>query len=193
MREYEIVYIFRSTLTPEEVDQKLARYHEAVSEAGGGEVTAVVHWGRRKLAYPVSKQKNGYYLVARFTSGPDGLSALERLLRLEGDVLRFLIVLAEGELSVASPPMDGEGDAEGEAADGQDAEGEGGEDESDDDESADEDESGDDESADEDAGEDESGDDDSGNDDAGADGGSEDDGGEDDTEDEADSRVEEAE
>ena len=192
MREYEIVYIFRSTLTPEEVDQKLARYHEAVSEAGGGEVTAVVHWGRRKLAYPVSKQKNGYYLVARFTSGPDGLSALERLLRLEGDVLRFLIVLAEGELSVASPPMDGEGDAEGEAADGQDAEGEGGEDESDD-ESADEDESGDDESADEDAGEDESGDDDSGNDDAGADGGSEDDGGEDDTEDEADSRVEEAE
>ncbi len=103
MRDYEIVYIFRSSLTSEEIETKLERYHAIITADGSGEVTASVHWGKRQLAYPIRKQPNGYYVVAQFTSAPDTLSELERVLKLEDDVLRYLIVIAEQPLPLSDP------------------------------------------------------------------------------------------
>lgn len=100
MREYEIVYIFRSNFTPEEIEAKLERYHGILTSDGSGEITAVEQWGKRQLAYPISKQPNGYYVVAQFTADPATLPALERVLTLEEDLLRYLIVLSEGELPI---------------------------------------------------------------------------------------------
>ncbi|MDE2878811.1 30S ribosomal protein S6 [Candidatus Palauibacter soopunensis] len=103
MRDYEIVYIFRSSLTSEEIEAKLERYHAIISADGPGEVTASVHWGKRQLAYPIQKQPNGYYVVAQFASEPDPLRELERVLKLEDDVLRYLIVIAEQPLPLPDP------------------------------------------------------------------------------------------
>ncbi|MFV1986610.1 MAG: 30S ribosomal protein S6 [Gemmatimonadota bacterium] len=101
MREYEIVYIFRSNFTPEEIEAKVERYHAILTGDGNGEITAVEQWGKRQLAYPIEKQPNGYYLVAQFTADPAVLPELERMLKLEEDLLRYLIVLSEGELPIA--------------------------------------------------------------------------------------------
>jgi small subunit ribosomal protein S6 len=101
MREYEIVYIFRSTFTPEEIEARIERYHALLTGDGKGEITAVEQWGKRQLAYPIQKQPNGYYVVAQFTADPAALPEFERVLTLEEDVLRYLIVLSEGELPVA--------------------------------------------------------------------------------------------
>ena len=103
MRDYEIVYIFRSSLTSEEIEAKLERYHAIITADGPGEVAASVHWGKRKLAYPIRKQPNGYYVVAQFTSAPDPLRELERALKLEDDILRYLIVIAEEPLPLPEP------------------------------------------------------------------------------------------
>jgi len=100
MREYEIVYIFRSNFTPEEIEAKLERYHALLTGGGKGEITAVEQWGKRPLAYPIEKQTNGYYVVAQFTTDPAAISELERVLKLEEDLLRYLIVLSEGELPI---------------------------------------------------------------------------------------------
>ncbi len=100
MRDYEIVYIFHSSLTSEEIEAKLERYHAIITADGPGEVTATVHWGKRQLAYPIRKQRNGHYVVAQFTSAPDPLVELERVLKLEDDVLRYLIVIAEQPLPI---------------------------------------------------------------------------------------------
>lgn len=102
MRDYEIVYIFRSSFTPEEIDAKLERYHALITGVDGGQITAVEQWGKRQLAYPIDKEPNGFYVVAQFTSDPSALSELERILKLEDDLLRYLIVLSEGELPI--PP-----------------------------------------------------------------------------------------
>jgi small subunit ribosomal protein S6 len=110
MRNYEIVYIFRSSFTPEEIDAKLERYHAPIAGADGGQITAVEQWGKRQLAYPIDKEPNGFYVVAQFTSDPSGLSELERILKLEDDLLRYLIVLSEGELPIP-PSMREERDA----------------------------------------------------------------------------------
>ena len=96
MRLYEVVYILDPALDESAVNAKLERFHE-LATAKGGEVSAVDHWGPRQLAYPISKQKNGYYVVAQFTAATDALPEFERLLKLDEEVMRYLLVLNEGE------------------------------------------------------------------------------------------------
>lgn len=96
MRLYEVVYIFDPALDEDGVNAKLERYHEVVT-ADGGEVVAVDHWGARQLAYPIGKRVSGYYAVAHLRADPESLPELERVVRLDEDLVRFLLVLNEGE------------------------------------------------------------------------------------------------
>lgn len=96
MRLYEVVYILDPALDEAAVDAKLENFH-ALATANGGEVSAVDHWGNRQLAYPINKQRSGYYAVAQFTAEADALPEFERLLRLDDEVMRYLLVLNEGE------------------------------------------------------------------------------------------------
>jgi small subunit ribosomal protein S6 len=96
MRLYEVVYILDPALEESAVDTKLGKFHE-LATSQGGEVAAVDHWGIRQLAYPVKKQRNGYYAVAQFTAAVEALPEFERLLKLDDEVLRYLMVLNEGE------------------------------------------------------------------------------------------------
>jgi small subunit ribosomal protein S6 len=96
MRLYEVVYILDPALDESAVNAKLEKFHE-LATASGGEVSAVDHWGTRQLAYPISKKKSGYYVVAQFTAAADALPEFERLLRLDEEVMRYLLVLNEGE------------------------------------------------------------------------------------------------
>lgn len=98
MRDYEVVYIFRSTLGTEEIETRVQSYHEKILAGADAEITAVVHWGKRELAYPIDNDRNGYYVVAQFTAGPDVLPGFERALKLDDDLLRHLVVISEGEL-----------------------------------------------------------------------------------------------
>jgi len=100
MRDYEIVYIFKSVFTSDEIDARLERYHGILTSADGAEITAVEQWGKRQLAYPIRKETNGHYVVAQFTTAPEALAQLERTLKLDEDLLRFLIVISEGELPI---------------------------------------------------------------------------------------------
>ena len=97
MRDYEVVYIFDSAVPEEEINEKLERYHKLLTEQGGAEITAVDHWGRRQLAYPIRKKNAGYYVVAQFRGSSDALPEFERLLKLDEGLLRYLVVLNEGE------------------------------------------------------------------------------------------------
>ncbi len=109
MRLYEIVYIFDATLDEDSVNKKLEKFHPLVI-AKSGEIVAVDHWGLRQMAYPVRKQNTGYYVVAQLRAEVDGLPEFERVLGLDPELLRYLIVLNEGEpttghsLLGAAPP-----------------------------------------------------------------------------------------
>ena len=96
MRLYEIVYIFDATLEEDAVNKKLEQYQPLVA-GSDGEVTAVDHWGIRQMAYPVQKKKTAYYVVAHVRAASEGLPEFERALKLDEDVMRYLIVLNEGE------------------------------------------------------------------------------------------------
>ena len=96
MRLYEVVYILDPALEENAVESKLEKFHELATSAGG-EVSAIDHWGVRQLAYPIKKQRNGYYVVAHFSAAAEALPEYERLLKLDDEVIRYLLVLNEGE------------------------------------------------------------------------------------------------
>jgi small subunit ribosomal protein S6 len=101
MNKYEIVYIFRSSLASEELESKLENFHSLLTR-DAGQISAVEHWGKRQLAYPIEKERNGNYVVAQFETEPASLPDFERILKLDEQILRYLIVISEGELPI--PP-----------------------------------------------------------------------------------------
>ena len=123
MRAYEIVYILDSALEREAVDAKLEAFHGVL----GGEITAVNHWGVRQLAYPIRKSKTGYYVIVHVDADPAALPEFERVVKLDEETTRYLIVVNEGQpttgasvLAVRPPPPQPENDGDetgGETAD----------------------------------------------------------------------------
>lgn len=142
MREYELVYIFKSALAEDEVDRKLERFH-AVLEDGESEITAVERWGKQQLSYPIRNETNGTYVVVQFAADPSPLAELERRLKLDEDLLRYLIVLNEGELPTKPSTRGEEEEEDEEDEEGEEDEESGGDeaaDEEDGDEAADDEE-----------------------------------------------------
>ncbi len=122
MRDYEAVFIFDSSLEESRINEKLDRYHALVTGRDGGQVSAVDHWGKRQLAYPIADRENGYYVVSQFSTSPEALPEFERLLKLDDDLLRYLVVINEGELSTspfATRPEPARGEDEEEDEDGE--------------------------------------------------------------------------
>lgn len=98
-REYEIVYIFDSTLEDDAINERLGRFHGLLNVAE----PTLDHWGRRQLAYKIGRRDTGYYVVAKFAADPTLLPEYERALRLDDSVVRYLVSLHEHELG--APPM----------------------------------------------------------------------------------------
>lgn len=96
MRIYEVVYILDPALEESAVTAKLDGLHQ-LATSKGGEVSAIDHWGTRQLAYPINKISRGYYVAAHFTAVAEALPEYERMLKLDDDIIRYLLVLNEGE------------------------------------------------------------------------------------------------
>jgi small subunit ribosomal protein S6 len=94
MRNYELAYIAH----PELDDEALTALEEKVSgwiEAAGGKLGKVDRWGKRRLAYPVDKQSEGHYFIVQMTLPPDAGTIVERDMRLNEQILRYMITLQE--------------------------------------------------------------------------------------------------
>ncbi len=91
-RRYEVVYLFDSALEEPAVTERLTKFHVLL---GAGTEVTLNHWGKRTLAYPIKRHTNGYYVVAQFEVDPSVLPEFERAVKLDGGVVRFLVVLME--------------------------------------------------------------------------------------------------
>ncbi|NLS77793.1 MAG: 30S ribosomal protein S6 [Chloroflexi bacterium] len=94
MNKYEVVFIALPDLDEEGLTALAERYTESVKSLGG-QVDQVENWGKRRLAYPIHKLQEGYYFVSQIQSGPETLKELDRSLRLNEQVVRFLITCKE--------------------------------------------------------------------------------------------------
>ena len=87
---YEAMYILDPSLNEEAVAALVAKF-KAVVEANGT-VSEVDEWGKRRLAYPINYEHEGYYVKFDFTSGPDFPAELDRIYKITEGVIRSLIV-----------------------------------------------------------------------------------------------------
>jgi small subunit ribosomal protein S6 len=94
VRLYELTVI----LVPEMEDHKASAEEIAEVVRGlGGEVDKIDLWGKKRLAYPIKKQQEGFYALITFKITPDSISEIDRVLGLRASVLRHLVVAMDEE------------------------------------------------------------------------------------------------
>ena len=91
MRNYELGFILHPHVEQPDVTQAVDKVGQYIT-AAGGEVTSVDVWGRRVLAYPIRKQEEGTYVFAQLQLEPQAIEELERVLKLDEEVLRYLLL-----------------------------------------------------------------------------------------------------
>ncbi len=90
LKKYEIVLVFTVAKGDETVEALKKKFLDLI--AANGTLGEVEEWGKRKLAYPINYEKEGYYIVAQFESDETFPSELDRVINITEGVLRSLIV-----------------------------------------------------------------------------------------------------
>ena len=88
---YETLFVVKPTLTDEETAAQIAKIKDVLSKEGA-ELIATNDMGMRKLAYPVEKHNRGYYTVLFYKGEGTVINELERNLKINEDVIKFLTV-----------------------------------------------------------------------------------------------------
>lgn len=92
MKNYELVYVVRPNAEDEVKEAVMNKVQEVIS--ANGEVEKVDTWGNKKLAYPIAKFTEGYYVLVNFKSGVDVPKEIDRNLKINENVIRHMIVVA---------------------------------------------------------------------------------------------------
>lgn len=93
MRRYELMLVIR----PDAPDDKVAAVIDRATRyvvASGGQIIKVAPWGRRRLAYPIDRHRDGSYHIILFESPAEAIVELERSLQITEEVLRHLVTRA---------------------------------------------------------------------------------------------------
>ena len=96
-RVYETTFIINAALEDADIEAVLTKVKGYIDNHGG-EVLEINKWGRRRLAYPINKKYNGYYIYVSFETMPSSVPVLERFLDLEDTVLRHLTLVLPDKL-----------------------------------------------------------------------------------------------
>ena len=106
-KEYETIYILRPDVDADSAEKVQVRVGE-IMDRGAGKLVKVEAWGRRKLAYPVAKQRRGVYVYVKYLGGGNLVAELERNLKLQDAVLKFQTVMLRDQVDAATVTIDPE-------------------------------------------------------------------------------------
>lgn len=99
-RVYEVMFI----ADPETSDETIGKLNEAIGklvETEGGSVVRVDDMGRRKMAYPINKKKEGYYVLFEIEGSGQEIAELERRMRVNETIIRFMTVRVDEDRKAA--------------------------------------------------------------------------------------------
>jgi ribosomal protein S6 len=91
MKNYEIMFILSTQLTDEEKQAGVTLVENTLTKAGAVEVKTEI-WGDRKLAYPIKKKENGYYVLTLFQIDGTRIPEVEAKLNITESILKYMIV-----------------------------------------------------------------------------------------------------
>ena len=94
MRRYELMLVLRPDAAEDRVSALIDRTTRQIV-ADGGQIIKVAPWGRRRLAYPIDRQREGSYHILLFDAPAEAIAELERGLLITEEVLRHLVTRSE--------------------------------------------------------------------------------------------------
>jgi small subunit ribosomal protein S6 len=115
MRRYELMLVIRPDVADDRSQAVIDRTTRQVV-AGGGQIVKVSPWGRRRLAYPIDRHREGSYHIVLFEAPSSVIVELERGLLITEEVLRHLVTRVERP---ARPARPGEDESEDGSEDGE--------------------------------------------------------------------------
>ena len=87
---YETIMIINSNLDEAATKATVEKFSNLIS--ANGTVESTEEWGKKKLAYPIKKQSEGYYVLVKFTSNPEFIDELERVYNITDEVIKHIVV-----------------------------------------------------------------------------------------------------
>ena len=94
MRRYELMLVLRPDLPDDRTQAVIDRTTRGIS-GSGGQIVKVAPWGRRRLAYPIDRHREGSYHIILFESPTEAIVELERGLLITEELLRHLVTRVE--------------------------------------------------------------------------------------------------
>ena len=90
MNKYETIMIINANLDEAATKATIDKFITLIGE--NGTVESTEEWGKKKLAYPIQKQSEGYYTLVNFTSNPEFIDELERIYNITDDVIKHIVI-----------------------------------------------------------------------------------------------------
>ncbi len=106
MRRYETIYILRPTLGEEEINA-IVENTQSIITGDNGVIIDTDRWGMRKLAYPIEKEIQGFYVFCDYAGTPAAVAEVERKFRIDDAILRYMTIkiadaMSEEDIAAAS-------------------------------------------------------------------------------------------
>lgn len=99
-RVYEVMYIAQ----PDTAEDDITKLNEAITslvEKDGGTVSVVEGWGRRRMAYPINKKTEGFYVLLEIEGSGQEIAELERRFRVNDTIMRYMTVRVDEDRKAA--------------------------------------------------------------------------------------------
>ena len=87
---YETIMIINSNLEEDTIRATIEKFESLIN--ANGKVESTEEWGKKKLAYPIKKQAEGYYVLVNFTSNPEFIDELDRVYNITDEVIKHIVV-----------------------------------------------------------------------------------------------------
>jgi small subunit ribosomal protein S6 len=100
MRRYELMLVLRPDLPDDKTQAVIDRTTRAIA-GSGGQIVKVAPWGRRRLAYPIDRHREGSYHIILFEAPNEAIAELERGLLITEELLRHLVTRVERPVKAA--------------------------------------------------------------------------------------------
>lgn len=90
MHKYESIFIISTAIGEEEIKGLVEKFKNLLETSA--QVENIDEWGKRKLAYEIDDQKEGYYVLANFSADPNFPQELERIYKITDGIIKYMII-----------------------------------------------------------------------------------------------------
>jgi small subunit ribosomal protein S6 len=96
LNKYESIYIVKPEVEEQGIKELVEKFNTLI-ETEGGKVSETQEWGLKRLAYPIQKKEQGYYVLVNFEAKPESIVELERVYKITDSVMKFITIRKDEE------------------------------------------------------------------------------------------------